>query len=63
MERDGSLVKSVNDGLKWVRERDDFVFITDGPPLRYLGNQPPCDLKVGMYRCTENPNMCTNLST
>ena len=50
MERDGTLVKTINEGVDWVRERDQFVFITDGPMLKHIANQPPCDLKIGKYQ-------------
>jgi len=46
MERDGTLVKNVDEGVKFVREKDQFVFISDGPMLQHLSNQPPCDLKI-----------------
>lgn len=32
-----------------VRE-GDFVFITDGPLLEHIVNEPPCDLKIGRYK-------------
>lgn len=50
MERDGTLVKNVAEGVDWVRKRDKFVFITDGPMLKHIVNQPPCDLKIGKYQ-------------
>ena len=40
-------VQSVSEGIRSVRERQEFVFIRDGPTLRYIANQPPCDLTVG----------------
>ncbi|XP_068704921.1 glutamate receptor 2-like [Montipora foliosa] len=46
MERDGTLLKSVEEGVRWVREKDKFVFISDGPMLQHIANQPPCDLKL-----------------
>ena len=49
MESDGTLAKSVTEGAEWVREKEDFAFITDGPFLRHIANQPPCDLTVGKY--------------
>ena len=51
MERDGTLLKSVEEGVRWVREKDKFVFISDGPMLQHIANQPPCDLKLGKTRC------------
>ena len=47
MERDGTSLKSVKEGVRWVREKDKFAFISDGPMLQYIANQPPCDLKLG----------------
>lgn len=46
MERDGTFAQSVDEGVKWVREKDKFVFILDGPVLQHIVNQPPCDLKL-----------------
>ncbi|KAJ7337788.1 Bacterial extracellular solute-binding protein, 3 [Desmophyllum pertusum] len=42
----GTQTNDVLGGIKWVRERDELVFITDGPYLRHAANQPPCDLTV-----------------
>jgi len=47
IESENTLAKSVEEGVKWVREREKHVFITDGPFLRLLANQPPCDVSVG----------------
>ena len=49
IERDKTLVKNSDEGIKMVRERD-FVFITDGPLLEHIVNKPPCDLKIGRYK-------------
>ena len=43
----GTAVQSVSEGIQSVRGRQEFVFISDGPTLRYIANQPPCDLTVG----------------
>ena len=43
----GTVVQSISEGIQWVRDRQEFVFINDGPTLRYAANQPPCDLTVG----------------
>ena len=48
-ESDGTLVKSLTQGVEWVREKEEFAFITDGPLLRDIANKPPCDLTVGKY--------------
>jgi len=42
----GTVVESVHEGIQWVRHGQEFVFINDGPTLRYTANQPPCDLTV-----------------
>ena len=57
MERDGTLVKNVDEGVKFVREKDQFVFISDGPMLQHLSNQPPCDLKIGKYRTLNHSSL------
>ena len=40
-------VQSASEGIQWVRDRQEFVFIDDGPIIRYIANQPPCDLAIG----------------
>ena len=30
-----------------AREREEFVFIADGPGFRHVTNQPPCDRTAG----------------
>ena len=32
-----------------AREREEFVFIADGPGLRHVTNQPPCDRTAGKW--------------
>ncbi|XP_078384334.1 glutamate receptor 2-like [Oculina patagonica] len=46
IETDNTLANSVAEGVEWVREREEYVFITDGPLLRLIANQPPCDVTV-----------------
>ncbi|XP_020619404.1 glutamate receptor 4-like [Orbicella faveolata] len=46
IEAENTIVQSTSEGSRWVRERDEFVFIDDGPILRHVANQPPCDLTV-----------------
>ncbi|XP_067046387.1 glutamate receptor 4-like isoform X2 [Acropora muricata] len=36
--------KSTPQAVQWVRETEESLFIFDGPVLRYVANQPPCDL-------------------
>ncbi|KAL9962101.1 hypothetical protein ACROYT_G031173 [Oculina patagonica] len=43
IQRDDTIVKSISQGIQWVREKDKLVFI-GGPILRYAANQQPCDL-------------------
>lgn len=47
IQKEGTVVQSVDEGIQWVRDRKEFVFINDGPTLKYTANQPPCDLSVG----------------
>ena len=54
MERDETFAQSVDEGVKWVREKDKFVFILDGPVLQHIVNQPPCGLKLGKTNHTVN---------
>lgn len=57
-----TVVQSISEGIQWVRDRQEFIFINDGPTLRYAANQPPCDLTVGkqynkLLRLTLNKNI------
>ena len=47
VQADKTLIKSALVGVQWVREKDNFAFIHDGPVLRYFALQRPCDLRVG----------------
>ena len=49
IELDGTLVQTIAQGVQWVREKEDFALITDGPILRKIVSKPPCDLEVGKY--------------
>lgn len=40
-------MKSYGEAAQLVREREEFVFIADGPGLRHVTNQPPCDRTAG----------------
>ena len=44
---DETFVQNTSHGIKWVRDKEGFVFINDGPILRHIANQKPCDLAVG----------------
>ncbi|CAH3015261.1 unnamed protein product, partial [Porites evermanni] len=43
-------VHSVSEGVELTRNLEQFVFIQDGPVLRYAANQPPCDLTIGINK-------------
>ena len=47
MQATDSFPQNASQGVQWVRDREEFVFIMDGPTLRHIANQPPCDLKTG----------------
>lgn len=42
-----SFVGNTSEAVKLVRGKDDYVFIYDGPVVRHLANNPPCDLITG----------------
>ncbi|XP_078384348.1 glutamate receptor 4-like isoform X2 [Oculina patagonica] len=44
IQTEGTIAKSTSQGIQWVRENDKLVFNSDGPFVRYLANQQPCDL-------------------
>ena len=46
----GSFVQSTAEGIQMVRDRDQFVFISDGPVLKHAAQQPPCDVTTGQWR-------------
>lgn len=46
-----TFIESPSQGIQWVREREKFVFIHDGPAIKYTSNQPPCDLTTGSLGC------------
>ena len=47
IQKGNNLFKTAPQGIQWVRETEESLFITDGPILRYAANQPPCDLISG----------------
>ncbi len=49
IQSDGTIAKSTSQGIQWVREKDKLVFTNDGPILRYVANQQPCDLTTGKF--------------
>lgn len=46
----GSFVQSTAEGIQMVRDRDQFVFISDGPVLKHAAQQSPCDVTTGQWR-------------
>ena len=46
-----TLVKTAKEGIQWLRETEGSVFINDGPIIRYVANQQPCDLMTGKTFC------------
>lgn len=49
MQAGNSFPKNGTEAVQWVRERENFVFITDGPFLRHTAKKPPCDLTTGIF--------------
>ena len=49
VEAENTIAHSTSQGSRWVQEREEFLFIDDGPILRHVANHPPCDLTVGKY--------------
>ena len=39
-----SFVRNINEAVQFIREKDDRVFIFDGPVIQHIANKPPCDL-------------------
>lgn len=50
IEEEDTLVKSSSQGIELVRDEDELVFVSDGPALRYVANQQPCDLTTSKCR-------------
>ncbi|XP_067046394.1 glutamate receptor 2-like isoform X1 [Acropora muricata] len=44
IETGNNKFKSTPQAVQWVRETEESLFIFDGPILRHVANQPPCDL-------------------
>ena len=49
---------SIAEGVQWVRERERFVFISEGPTLRHAAKEPPCNLKSGNYSTLVEKIVC-----
>lgn len=54
MKADQSFAKNTSQGVQWVREKQNFVFINDGPINQKIVNQRPCDLTISMYKCVSS---------
>ncbi|CAH3162263.1 unnamed protein product, partial [Pocillopora meandrina] len=46
IQAEKTLVKNALEGVQWVREKDNFAFVYDGPVLDYFAMQRPCGLRV-----------------
>ena len=49
IQAENTLVKNALEGVQWVREKDNFAFVCDGPVLDYFAMQRPCGLRVGKW--------------
>lgn len=49
VEEHGTVAQNINQGIQWVKEREEMVLIYDGPKLRHVANKQPCDLTTGNY--------------
>ena len=47
IQADNAFARNINDAVHFIREKDDRVFIFDGPVIRHIANKPPCDLITG----------------
>ena len=47
IQKGNNKFKSTHQAAQWVRETEESLFISDGPILRHMANQPPCDLVSG----------------
>ena len=50
IQAEGIIVSNTSQGIQLVRERENYVFINDGPILKYAANKPPCDLTTGRIK-------------
>lgn len=44
IQSQGTIAQTQSQGIQWVRERKQYLFVADGPVVRQAANQPPCDL-------------------
>ena len=49
VQKHGTVAQNINQGIQWVKEREEMVLISDGPKLRHVANKQPCDLTTGNY--------------
>ena len=47
IQADNSFARNINEAVQFIREKDERVFICDGPVIRHIANKPPCDLTTG----------------
>ena len=50
VQEHGTVAQNINQGIQWVKEREEMVLIYDGPKLRHVANKQPCNLTTGNYR-------------
>ena len=64
MESKNTFASGTVQGIKWARE-EKYVFISDGPVLKYEANKEPCDLETSKYfenrTVSTRPNDCKYL--
>ena len=47
MQSAGTFASNTSQAIQWVREREQYLFIIDGPIIKHAANQPPCELTTG----------------
>ena len=52
-----SFFNSTTQAVEWLRQREEAVFIYDGPILSHIANRPPCDLMTGNSKTSCNVEM------
>lgn len=56
IQSQGTIAQTQSQGIQWVRERKQYLFVADGPVVRQVANQPPCDLATGANKNTSCKN-------
>ena len=54
-----SFFKNSGQAIEWLRQREEAVFIYDGPIISHIANRPPCDLMTGNSKLFL---LCSNVS-